>query len=377
MELLKGIRVLDLTRLYPGPYCTLLLAQMGAEVIKVESPGEGDYMRYMGPEGSAGSLYFESLNANKKSIALNLKKERERDVLLRLAATADILVEGFRPGVMDALGLGYEDIKKVKPDIIYCSITGYGQDGPYRDRAGHDLNYIALAGILALTGTQSGAPVIPGVQIGDVGGGALMACTGILAALFNRQAGRGGCYLDVAMLDGLISWLSMPLADSFAGRPVGRGQMVLNGGLACYNVYRTADGGFMALGAMEPKFWQNFCKAAGREDLLPRQYEDDQERLIGELQELFAGKTRKEWETLLAGADACCEPVLSIGEMKSHPQVEARGLVVDGKFPAFPFKVTPGIKAKESPAPALGQDTEAVLRELGLTKEEVDEILQQ
>src|SRR5690606_25630825 len=135
------------TRLYPGPYCTLLLAQMGAEVIKVESPGEGDYMRYMGPEGSAGSLYFESLNANKKSIALNLKKERERDVLLRLAATADILVEGVRPGVMDALGLGYEDIKKVKPDIIYCSITGYGQDGPYRDRAGHDLNYIALAGI--------------------------------------------------------------------------------------------------------------------------------------------------------------------------------------------------------------------------------------
>lgn len=369
MELLKGIRVLDLTRLYPGPYCTLLLAQMGAEVIKVESPGEGDYMRYLGPDGSIASLYFESLNRGKKSIALNLKKEKEKEVFLCLAATADVLVEGFRPGVMASLGLGYEDIKQVNADIIYCSITGYGQDGPYRDRAGHDINYIALAGILGLTGLQGGPPAIPGVQIGDVGAGALMACVGILAALVNRQAGRGGRYLDIAMLDGLVSWLSMPLADCFAGKPTGRGKMMLNGGLACYNVYRTADGGYMSLGALEPKFWQNFCRAVGREDLVGRQFDEDQDRLVLDLQKLFAEKTRKEWEELLSGADACCEPVLSLEEMKKHPQLQARGMVTGGKFPAFPFKVMPEKEEEPAPAPTLGQDTGEILRGLGLPEE--------
>ncbi len=373
MDLLAGVRVLDLTRLYPGPFCTLLLADMGAEVIKVESPGEGDYMRAMGPGLGEYSLYFQNLNRGKKSIVLNLKKQGGAEAFLRLAAGAAVVVEGFRPGVMAALGLGYEDVKKVNPGIVYCSITGYGQDGPFRLRAGHDINYIATAGILGISGQEGREPVFAGVQIGDVGGGSLMALTGILAALYARARSGEGCYIDASMLDGLVAWLPMPLADLFAGNRTGRGQAMLNGGLACYNVYRTADGEYMSLGALEPKFWAQFCLAVGRKDLIDRQYQHDQESLKKECREIFAAATRASWEKVFAEFDACCEPVLSLQEMTEHPQVRARGLVEGGRQ-AFPLKISGRRPMRHAPAPGLGEHTRELLLAAGYTEEEIAEL---
>ncbi len=371
LNLLRGIRVLDMTRLYPGPFCTMLMADMGAEVIKVESLVEGDYMRAMGPAGDgADSLYFQNLNRNKKSISLNLKKALGVELFMRLAATADVIIEGFRPGVVASLGIDYEEVKIINGEIIYCSISGYGQDGPYRERAGHDINYMALAGILSISGQEGGPPLFPGIQVGDVGGGSLMALTGILAALLARTAGRGGCYIDVSMLDGLISWLPMPLADHFSGGEVARGRAMLNGGWACYNVYRTADGLYMSLGALEPKFWVEFCHAAGCPSLIDRQYEDNQERLKKEVAGIMASRTRKEWEEIFAQFDACCEPVLTLEEMACHPQVAARKMVA-GSGAAFPFKIS-GAVPKMNPAPMLGQHTDQLLLESGLTAEEID-----
>lgn len=324
MKMLEGIRVLDLTRLYPGPFCTKMLADMGAEVIKVESPGEGDYSRKMGPRVGEDSYYYRLLNRNKKSISLDLKKPEGVSTFLRLAGNADVVVEGFRPGVVDALGIGYDTVRRHNPEIVYCSISGYGQDGPYRLRAGHDINYISIAGILDMTGEQEGPPVIPGVQIGDVSGGSLMALT---SALLGRSRGKGGRYLDVSMLDGLISWLPLLAAELFAGNPVERGNTTLNGKLACYNVYRTANGKYMSLGALEAKFWSEFCQAVGRDDLIKKQYQKDQKSLKKEVQNIFASRTRNEWEDIFLKHDACCESVLTLQEMSSHPQVVAREMV--------------------------------------------------
>jgi crotonobetainyl-CoA:carnitine CoA-transferase CaiB-like acyl-CoA transferase len=371
MGLLDGVRVLDLTRLYPGPYCTMMMADMGADVIKVESPGEGDYMRKMGPsDGSGDSLYFQLLNRNKKSITLNLKAGKGVELFLRLAETADVVIEGFRPGVTAGLGIGYEDVCRVNPDVIYCSITGYGQDGPLRDRAGHDLNYIALAGILGVTGNRGQAPAIPGVQIGDVGGGAQMALSAVLAALYAREKGQGGRYIDVAMLDGLISWLPLPMAEVFAGGSMGRGSGILNGGLACYSVYETADGGYMSLGALEKKFWLDFCEAAGRPEWVKKHYHPDQDSLRREVAATFKEKTRNEWEAIFQTVDACCEPVLSLEEVADHPQVKARGMVGEKKL-AFPVKFSTGEKMHHMASPGLGEHTSEVLMGAGIAENEL------
>jgi len=373
MNLLAGVRVLDLTRLYPGPFCTLLLADMGAEVIKVESPGEGDYMRAMGPGQGEYSQYFQNLNRGKKSMILNLKKPAGVQAFLRLAGVSDVVVEGFRPGVMAALGLGYEDVKKVNPGIVYCSISGYGQDGPFRDRAGHDINYIATAGILGISGQDGQHPVFPGVQIGDVGGGALIALTGILAALYARSQNREGYYIDASMLDGLVAWLPMPLADLFAGSRTARGQAMLNGGLACYNIYRTADGEYMSLGALEPKFWAQLCRAAGRDDLTDKQYQHDQKALKEECAAVFASKTRAVWEEILKEYDACCEPVLTLQEMIEHPQVRIRGLVSE-QGPAFPLKISGQRPSQQASAPRLGEHTRELLLACGCPEGELSEL---
>ncbi|MBS4032483.1 MAG: CoA transferase [Clostridiales bacterium] len=370
LKLLEDVRVLDLTRLYPGPFCTMMMADMGAEVIKVESPGEGDYMRTMGPMEGEDSLYFRLLNRNKKSITLNLKSKKGVEVLHRLAATADVIVESFRPGVVDSLGVGYADLKKIKDDIIYCSITGYGQDGPYKDRAGHDLNYIALAGILDMTGSAGGSPAIPGVQLGDVGGGALMALSPIMAALYARSRGKGGCYIDVAMLDGLISWLPLSAAEAFAGNQAGRGSSALNGALACYNVYKTSDGCYMALGALEAKFWTEFCQAVGKEDWRAKHYQADQAALKKELADLFAGRMQQEWKELFLAYDCCCEPVLTINEAFTHPQVIARKAVGDNSL-SFPIKISGETAELRHPAPKIGEHTEEVLCHAGFSREEV------
>jgi crotonobetainyl-CoA:carnitine CoA-transferase CaiB-like acyl-CoA transferase len=349
----------------------MMMADMGADVIKIESPGEGDYMRSMGPavEGE-DSLYFKLLNRNKRSVALNLKAAAGVDVFLRMVAKADVVLESFRPGVVDALGVGYENVRRVSPNIIYCSITGYGQNGPFCNRAGHDLNYIALAGILGITGSAGGPPTIPGVQIGDVGGGALMGLSAVLAALYARERGQGGRYLDVAMLDGLVSWLPLAMAEVFAGNKVKRGESELNGGLACYSVYETASGGYMALGALESKFWHAFCKAVNRDDLIKRQYQNDQSALKVEVADIFASKTRGEWEKIFISYDACCEPVLELAEVGEHPQIRARKMVLDNML-GFPVKIPGEIEAKRVSAPAHGMHTEEVLAQFGFRPEEV------
>src|SRR5215208_5760740 len=274
---LSDVKVLDLSRLLPGGFCSLMLADFGAEVLKVEDTGMGDYVRwaiprYEGAEESASAAYFLALNRGKKSIRINLKEERGREVLLKLVKEYDVVLESFRPGVLDRLGVGYERMKQENPRLVYCAITGYGQDGPYRDRSGHDMNYLGLVGLLGLTGDREGPPVQAAGQIADVGGGALMAAVGILAALHERQRSGEGQLVDISMADGSLSWLAMVAARHFAdGIVPRRGSIELAGGLVCYRPYACRDG-HVTLGALEPKFWRNWCVGVGREDLIEKQF---------------------------------------------------------------------------------------------------------
>jgi crotonobetainyl-CoA:carnitine CoA-transferase CaiB-like acyl-CoA transferase len=347
MSGLDGIRVLDLTRLLPGAYCTLLLADMGAEVIKVEEPGAGDYMRWTPPLVDGQSALFNALNRNKKSVALDLKAPAGRDALLRLVDTADILVEGNRPGVMDRLGIGWDALRARNPRLVMCSITGYGQDGPYASRAGHDLNYMAIAGALGLNGPRDGPPVPLSVQVADIGGGGMQAAVSILGALVGVQRGGEGRHLDIAMTDGAISWLTLVFAASAAGERVARGEQRLGGRYACYRVYECKDGRFYSVAALEPKFWSALCEALGRPDLVDRQYSEDL-ATQREVERIFAMRTRDEWEQILSRVDACCEPVLDLDEVASHPQVQARRLL-----------------ERTGHAPRLGEHNDEILREVG------------
>lgn len=274
---LAGLRVLDLTRLLPGPVATLHLADLGAEVIKIEGPGEaGDYARSMNPgasvANSAGenSYFFRLANRNKRGLRLDLKRPEGVEVFLRLARAADVIVESFRPGVVDKLGVGYEAVRNLNPRLVYCAITGYGQTGPWRDRAGHDLNYIATAGVLDQIGAAGGPPAIPNFQIGDLLGGALTAVMGILAAVIGAKATGQGRYVDVAMTDAVFAHAYTPLLAMLChGRPVPRGEDALSGGAPGYSLYGTMDGRHMAVAALEPKFWRLFCDTLGRPDLEP------------------------------------------------------------------------------------------------------------
>lgn len=366
---LQGIRILDLTRLAPGPYASLALANLGAEVIKIERPHFGDPLRYLARFGiDGGAIIFELLNRNKKSITLNLRAPKGKSILQELVRRSDVLLEGFRPGVMKRLGLDYETLAAVNPLLIYASLSGYGQTGPHHLRAGHDLNYIALGGLLALTGAKDGPPVIPGVPIADLVGGLWMAL-GVAVALFGRAHSGRGQYLDIAMLDSIIALLAIPLADWLTtGHIPPRGQTWLTGKLACYHIYETADGGYMALGALEPEFWQAFCRAVGRPDWQARQYDADQESLIAEVAALFRTQSRMHWTYLFAAYDCCCEPVLSLDEVFAHPQIVHRRLWHNGEL-AMPLG---GWETSHSPAPALGQHTSEILAELGYTATDIE-----
>lgn len=385
-QALEGICIVDLSRLLPGPYCSMLLADLGAEVIKVEDPHLGDPTRWTPPQAHDTGIVFLNLNRNKRSLTLNLKDPRGVAIFHRLAERADVILETFRPGVMDRLGIGYKAIAAINPQIIYCSLTGYGQSGPYRDRSGHDLNYISLAGILGLTTDQEGRPTIPGTQIADLAG-AMAATIAILAALLARQRLGHGQYIDVAMTDVAVSLLTVAAASAFAGHPlpVG-GRFELNGRFPFFNIYETSDGGFVSLGALEPKFWQEFCRAVGRADWLDKQFVSDQEReqLFAELRQLFRSKSRREWEEIFTDADACCEPVLSLDEAFSHPQVQHRQMIVDVPEPergtvrhlASPLKLSETPPSIRTPAPQLGQHTVTILHELGYTEAECQELKQ-
>ena len=347
---LDGIRVLDLTRLLPGAFCTMLLADLGADVIKVEEPETGDYMRWTPPLVDGRSALFDTLNRKKRSVALDLKSERGRDVLLRLVETAGVLVEGNRPGVMDRLGLGWDTVHARNPRLVMCSITGYGQDGPYASRAGHDLNYMAVAGGLGLNGEREGPPLPLPVQVADIGGGGLQPAVAILAALVGVQGGGEGRWLDVSMTDGAVSWLALAFAARAGGERVARGDQRLTGRYACYRVYECGDGRYYSVAALEPKFWRNLCEALKRPDLIDQHLSEDLETQKS-LETIFRTKSRDEWEEVLASLDACCEPILDIDEVPSHPQVIARRL----------FE-----RAREGNAPGLGEHTDELLREIGL-----------
>src|SRR5215510_9077828 len=318
---LFGYRVLDLSRLLPGPYCSMMLADLGAEVLKIEEI-KGDPTRMSPPRIAGKSYSFEQVNRNKKSIALDLKNPEGRAVFLKLAARADVILEQFRPGVMERLGIDYATISADNPLIVYCSLTGFGQDGPHRDRSGHDLNYLALSGVLGLTTDREGRPVIPGVQVADLAGG-MIAAFAILAALLARTRTGRGQYVDVSMFDVMLSMLPIPAAHHFAGAtiPVG-GKYVLSGAYPFYNVYETGDGKFMTLGALEPKFWTNFCRKVGREDLVSRQFDSGERRenLFSEVRAIFKSKSQSDWVESMRDADCCCEPVLSMVEAFEHAQ---------------------------------------------------------
>jgi len=376
---LHGIRILDLSRLLPGPYATMLLGDLGAQVIKIETPGLGDYMRIIPPfvkdarTGEEVGAAFLMVNRNKKSVALNFRNARGKEIFLRLVRTADVILETFRPGAAEKWGIGYSVTRAINPRIVYCSLSGYGQSGPYRDRAGHDLNYIALAGLLAANGAADGPPIPPMVQVADLSGG-MLATIAILAALLSREKTGVGQYLDVSLFDGALSWASTMMGGTYAaGKSVQRGRMQLNGGMACYNVYETRDGKYLTLGAIEPHFWAAFCKAVGREDLNPRAQEFE---AIPEVAAIFKTRTLDEWLALFQNVDACIEPVREFSETLNDPHVQQRGLVteVDGVKQigsVFVFAENPNL-----PPPRQGEHTREVLREIGLSDEEIAQLHQ-
>ena len=383
---LEGLTVLDLSRLLPGGFCSLLLADFGADVIKVEDTGMGDYVRwsppyYDGADQTARSAMFLALNRGKRSIRVDLKSPAGKDVLLRLARDADVLLESFRPGVLHRLGVGYERLRAENPRLVYCAITGYGQDGPNRDRSGHDMTYLGLGGLLGLTGSADGPPVQAAGQIADIGGGALMGLIGLLVALRERERSGEGQLVDCSMFDGALSWLALVAAEAFAlGRGARRGELPLAGSLTCYRPYQCSDG-YVTLGALEPKFWNAFCRGIEREDLLGGAFDPPGSETHRAVQEIFASRTREQWRAFASEHDCCLEPVLDLDEALESDLVRAREMVVGLTQPGVaepvrllgtPIKLsrTPGDPAR-APGPGLGEHTAEVLAAAGFAAEEI------
>ena len=375
---LKHLKVLDLTMNLPGPYMTWLLAALGAEIIKIENPVGGDYARVLGgTDAGSQNPFFEAINRNKKSITLNLKNPEGRRLFLSLLNEHDILVEGFRPGTMERLGLGFETTQKAQPRLIHVSISGYGQDGPYRLRAGHDLNYLSLAGVIGMTGTRDGQAAIPGVQIADLAAGSLMALSGLLAAVIQRHSTGQGQYVDISMFHGSLSLATMVFAGIQAGLEEPEpGKMLLNGRFPCYGLYRTLDGRHMSLGCIESKFWQNFCIAVGRPDLAGHQFGAPD--IVKEVENIFATKTQEQWIQLMKDHDSCCEPVLSINDAVESDLVKARKMLKSGpsgnRYLASPFRLSESTIVNDVSAPALGQHTRDILSGLGVSDDELQRL---
>ena len=388
---LGDVRVLDLTRLLPGGFCSLLLADLGADVVKVEDTGMGDYVRWAPPFygseeqqglGTRSALYL-ALNRGKRSIRVDLKSDGGREAFLRLAGEYDVVLESFRPGVLDKLGCGYEALREANPRLVYCAITGYGQTGPNTQRAGHDMNYLGLTGLLGMTGEPQGRPIQSAGQIADLGGGGLMAAVGVLAALRERERSGEGQLVDVSMTDGALAWLAMVAAAYLCdGRVPGRGDGQLNGGFLCYYPYEASDG-WVTCGALEPKFWRAFCEGVGREDLIEAQFQPPGSDAWREVADVFRSRTRDEWRAFNDEHDAMIEPVLGLDEALASELVREREMVVELEQPGLgpvrllglPIKLsrTPGDATR--PAPALGEHTEEVLREAGFDADEVAALL--
>jgi crotonobetainyl-CoA:carnitine CoA-transferase CaiB-like acyl-CoA transferase len=370
---LKGITVLDLSRLLPGPYASMILADHGARVISVEDK------RFL-----ADGLFMTTVNRNKEHISLNLKTEAGREIFFKLAARSDVVMEGFRPGVVDRLGVGYEAVRRARPDVIYCSITGYGQDGPFRDRAGHDVNYLSQAGVLGLIGEADRPPSIPGIQIADMVGGGMNAVIGILLALHHRGRTGQGQYIDISMTDGSVSLLPFALFwRHLTGKAPQRADTMLSHRYACYNTYETADGRHLSIGAVENRFWKNLCDYFGVPEFTPLQYDDHRRReIIAFFRERFKTRTLDEWTEALEPLDVCFGRIQSFDEVLDDPLFIQRRMVVDlpaadgrpEKALGVSVKLSASPGAVRTPAVAFGANTRAVLAELGYSPAEIDRL---
>ena len=388
---LEGIRVLDLSRLAPGPYCSMLLADLGADILLVEEPlGTGGRLtgsaarRLLDRDVSERVMAFNALSRNKRSIALNLKVEDARQVFYRLAERVDVVLEGFRPGVVKRLGVDYETLSRMSPRLVYCSLSGYGQDGPYAGLVGHDINYIAIGGALGMIGWPGTPPAIPMNILGDFAGGGLYAAFGILAAIIARERTGRGQYVDMAMTDGVISLLAGAFSQYFGSRSVPKpGQSFLSGAAPFYHVYETADGRWLSIGCLEPWFWEALCRAMGCEQFIPLQMAADRfPEMFDFFRGAFKAKARDEWFEYLSQFDICVAPVYSLDEVLEDPHVQARQMVVELEHPSLGKVQQVGIAAKlsETPgsvrslSPRRGQHTDEVLRDLGYPPQQIEEL---
>ena len=362
---LGRFRLLDLSRQLPGPFCSMLLADLGMDVLAVSAPGD--------PLGMGIPL----LGRNKRSMALNLKAPEGRTVFQQLAREADVVLEGSRPGAAKRLGVDYDTLKKINPRLVYCSISGYGQDGPYRDRVGHDVNYLGFAGVMDVTGVADGPPTIPGVQIADIGGGALMAAVGILAALWAREETGKGQFVDIAMMDGAVAWQVINVFRTLLdGQEQRRGATLLTGRHPCYAVYETRDGRWVTVGALEPHFWRTLCDRLGLAELADQQFAEGPEcdAMFRTLRDKFRERTMAEWVELLADQDICFGPVASVAEMMVDPQVRHRRMVVelDGRRTlGNPIKLSSTPPELRTAAPRLGEHTDRELARLGYSAADI------
>ncbi len=372
---LHGIRVLDFTRYIPGPYCTMLLGDLGADVVKVEEPPQGDPTRAVPPPVGEDAAAHAALNRNKRSIVVDLRQRAGIAIARRLAASSDVLVEAFRPGVLSRRGLGAEPLRAENPRLVYCSVSGYGQDGPLAQRAGHDVDYVALGGLLGCNRDADGRPVLPAAQLGDMTG-ALVATIGILAALQARERTGRGQLVDVSLLEGVLALLTVPATRLMAG---GTLTNELAGSFACYNVYACRDGRHIAVGALEPKFWEALCRALALPELIGRQWATGERgrEAIETLARTFAGRDRDEWIRELASADACVEPVLDLGEAAAQTQAwrsitEERVGGAAFRTVRAPLRLSATPVATRRGAPRLGEHTSGVLGELGYGAPEIE-----
>ena len=389
---LNTLKILDFSTLLPGPYATMMLADMGADVLRIEAPGRPDLMRLLPPFDDDGvSAGHGMLNRSKRSLGLNLKADGATEIIQKLITEQgyNIVIEQMRPGVMDRLGVGYDALKAICPDIIYCSLTGYGQTGPMRDRAGHDLNYLALSGMLGHYGRKDGEapPPLP-TQVADIGGGSLNLIIGLLSAVIRRNATGEGGHVDISMHDGALSWNSTMAADALVGGISAEPESKpLNGG-TFYDLYETADGGMLSVGSLEPKFWKQFCQAIGRDDLFKRglNYDiENQQSFKSEIRNAIKGKTLAEWTAIFAEYDACVEPVLSTQQALDHPHTQAREMVVDvpradgssQQQVGTPIKMTGFSAEYKHVGSQLGEHTKQILQNIGYTDAQINQLLQE